>query len=885
MQMKKLLFSLLSCLILQFTFAQTGNIYQDTTLSATGKQVFTQRLATNAPQDPSTVPPPTTIPPVYDCTPVSSIDGNLILNPGMLTNAAYPGTPAADANPFGLRYIDNWINTHGTPTVYSNFAGHNNILLEANLTWGEGIAGKIQQLIPGHNYWLKFDWATYFGTSDPAYIDRDYNIYLIHCTDAPLYFTDPSTSAYPQIPPGSQRIYCEHDFYAASNFKPSVCFNANSNYDMIWIFPKKGTTASSTPIEVGFSNPYLIDKSSLEIVVQSSPINPCIKTLFLNIAIPDAMYEWYINGAIFSTLQNPQIDASTQNGTITLNITPNNIPSNNACSINGCVLSANVFINGNCIPPVQNDEIWTWMSGNNTPNQLGDYGILAMESSTNKPGARTATMSWTDQAGNLWLFGGGGFSNTVTIAGNLNDLWRFNISTNKWAWINGSYNLNELGTYGTIGVPNNTNRPGGRNSGQTWIDQSGNLWLFGGWGKNINVSSDAALDDMWKYNVSTNQWTWVNGSTSPVVNPVYGTQGVASQFNDPGGRGNAVTWVDVSGNFWMYGGLNDQGILDDLWKYNVSTNQWTWMKGDNTGSPVYGTKGIGAVANKPGRKNNAVGWADNSGNLWMFGGEDQYSTSYQYYNDLWKYNIASNTWTWISGDNIVNQIGSYGTKGIASASNKPGARRMSIGWIDVPKGNLWLFGGQGVKEETTGSFNDLWKYNIATDKWTWISGENAFNVAPVYGTLGIGTKRTNPGARSYLVSWREPSNGTLWLFGGTLIKGRGNDLWKYNVPSTGQCCQARTAADFQNEISNYSKQNNLLNVSDEIDLQRKQASGIGIKSIELYTSNGQLIKQLTNTDKSVLLLNNIKPSGINSGLYFLRITFKDDTVKTIKRFF
>ena len=53
-----------------------------------------------------------------------------------------------------------------------------------------------------------------------------------------------------------------------------------------------------------------------------------------------------------------------------------------------------------------------------------------------------------------------------------------------------------------------------------------------------------------------------------------------------------------------------------------------------------------------------------------------------------------NSWTWISGSNSDNQNGIYGTKGIASSSNIPGARLGSISWIDS-NNNLWLFGGEG----------------------------------------------------------------------------------------------------------------------------------------------------------------------------------------------
>ena len=50
------------------------------------------------------------------------------------------------------------------------------------------------------------------------------------------------------------------------------------------------------------------------------------------------------------------------------------------------------------------------------------------------------------------------------------------------------------------------------------------------------------------------------------------------------------------------------------------------------------------------------------------------------------------TWTWISGNNTINAPGIYGTKGIPSPSNYPGAKYSAVGVIDS-SGSFWLFGG------------------------------------------------------------------------------------------------------------------------------------------------------------------------------------------------
>ena len=63
-----------------------------------------------------------------------------------------------------------------------------------------------------------------------------------------------------------------------------------------------------------------------------------------------------------------------------------------------------------------------------------------------------------------------------------------------------------------------------------------------------------------------------------------------------------------------------------------------------------------------------------------------------------------NSWTWISGSNSANQNGIYGTKGIASISNIPGARVNSISWIDS-NNTLWLFCGLGYDSNNNYGIN------------------------------------------------------------------------------------------------------------------------------------------------------------------------------------
>jgi hypothetical protein len=296
---------------------------------------------------------------------------------------------------------------------------------------------------------------------------------------------------------------------------------------------------------------------------------------------------------------------------------------------------------------------WTWVSGSNTINGKGVYGTQGVASTNNVPGARgaqgIAAERWIDSNGNLWLFGGQGFD-SAGVQGSLNDLWEFSTTAKTWTWVSGSKTVNAVGIYGTMGTAAATNTPGSRNESVSWMDNSGNFWLFGGsgYGATGNINSD--LSDLWEFNPSTKEWTWVNGSDAGGLVPVYGTLGVAAASNTPGGRDSAVSWTDSSGNLWLFGGFDYDSLtgtneyLNDLWEFNLTTKEWTWVGGSNTGGAngVYGTLGVPAAANVPGARGSQgvpMSWTDSGGNFWLFGGDGYGATGAadSLLNDLWRY--------------------------------------------------------------------------------------------------------------------------------------------------------------------------------------------------------------------------------------------------------
>jgi len=495
---------------------------------------------------------------------------------------------------------------------------------------------------------------------------------------------------------------------------------------------------------------------------------------------------------------------------------------------------------------------WTWIDGTNTAGTIAApvYGSLPTSPPTtvpnpytNTPGARYGAAGWTDNSGNLWLFGGEGWELTgnptpATLDAPMNDLWVCPIFGDQCQWqLVGAYDPTVVGTttVGALIIANAQNEnqggvygvgpgavPGGRYGAATWTDNAGNLWMFGGNGN--NASSRGLLNDLWEFNASSfnsgtlttspGQWTWEGGSSQ--INQ-QGTYTGGSLI--PGARVNAVTWTDGSGNFWLFGGYGfdgggNEGFLSDLWEY--AGGSWVFVAGNKTVNQngIYGTQGTPAAANAPGGRQEASGWADANGNLWLFGGEgeDSAGTMNGILNDLWEYSITNNKWTWVTGSSTANQTGTYGLQPFVGPPNTtgaagitglpsgatgtfPGSRWGASGWVDQG-GNFWLFGGWGLDSTATngnGALNDTWVYtpNATAGQpgtWTWIKGSNTGSQNGVYGnelrpyeTYYIWT----PGGRSNATHWVD-GLGQLWLFGGegydsTSTTGNGylNDMWRY----------------------------------------------------------------------------------------------------------
>jgi hypothetical protein len=284
----------------------------------------------------------------------------------------------------------------------------------------------------------------------------------------------------------------------------------------------------------------------------------------------------------------------------------------------GCnIFNSTALVTGivsNVIVDCQHND-WAWMFPGTTAPTINTYGTASLptyaagttvpvppfaSADPNTPGGRDFAMTWTDKLGNRWLFGGFGFevthTNTDGIPGYLNDMWvwptTFPGNTGKddgWAspggWIPADLpidigigptytadptflELKNLGPYyGTQGTgiscvnytpTNPCTMPGSRWGGVTWTDKTtGNLWMFGGQGYD-STNNVVLLNDLWSYNTTTGQWTWVAGSNVGQQNGVY--PAALGGTGTPGSRQTASLVADSLGNLWLFGGLGFDSI-------------------------------------------------------------------------------------------------------------------------------------------------------------------------------------------------------------------------------------------------------------------------------------------------------------------------------------
>lgn len=345
---------------------------------------------------------------------------------------------------------------------------------------------------------------------------------------------------------------------------------------------------------------------------------------------------------------------------------------------------------------------WAWMSGSQGTDPAGSYGIRGVPSPTNLPKARGyGPAMWCDAQGDIWLFGGGGAGQEM------NDLWRYRPSDGLWTWMHGDSTLGATGVYGTLGIADPANTPGRRYEiTATWRAHDGSLWQYGG----ETMPFFQAYNDMWRYDPTTGMWTWMHGAAGTSGTTSYGTLNVPSPTNSPGRRGVWTRWTDDDGRFWLFGGMVHGANYprNDLWVFDPDSAQWTWKGGTTLDADLgqYGSPCVPSSTNIPPALFEAAAvWRDQAGRFYFQGGGYRNGSNGTFTReDIWRYDPLTEEWTWVWGSGMVDAPTVYGTLGVPSPQNTPGAR---MGAVAIPAGDslVYLYGGYDFFSQPR---SDLW---------------------------------------------------------------------------------------------------------------------------------------------------------------------------------
>ena len=238
-----------------------------------------------------------------------------------------------------------------------------------------------------------------------------------------------------------------------------------------------------------------------------------------------------------------------------------------------------------------NGVMWVYGGKNTIGEPLNDFWKLDLLtltwekiSTTNNqtPNNRYGAITWT-VLDDLYLYGGYTVSNfenhSNLLRGMSSDLWVFSVKSQSWNKLTGSNSI-ETASHRSIHVASKKNTPGCLADAASWTDDNGNLWMYGGFGCGLHVSSAdefyasaKLLPDILQYKVNGDVWIWHGNNTNQHGVASYGQKGQPSSRNFPSIRASAIAW-NFNGTANLLGGIGHDrkgkdSYLNDLWSYGV----------------------------------------------------------------------------------------------------------------------------------------------------------------------------------------------------------------------------------------------------------------------------------------------------------------------------
>lgn len=253
----------------------------------------------------------------------------------------------------------------------------------------------------------------------------------------------------------------------------------------------------------------------------------------------------------------------------------------------------------------------------------------------------------------------------------------------------------------------------------------------------VHLAAAAEVAGQWRLLAPTESTTTAGGREAPL----------------PSARCNQCSvYVPSADRLYVFGG--NEGVweflpLNDLWAFDLASARWAQLAPENTDLP-------GLLPTK--RFRHACVYDEATHSILVFGGmtQDDPINAATVLNDLWKYDIAANSWNEIKPEGQVPPPRYYHVAALQPQKQKEG------------EGNVMVVFG-GIDEAKR--LNDLWKYDIATNKW---------QLAKPSGSRFTPPPLSNPAARA------TDDGEYLYTFGGQRwwgYQGIINSVFKCHLPT------------------------------------------------------------------------------------------------------
>lgn len=197
----------------------------------------------------------------------------------------------------------------------------------------------------------------------------------------------------------------------------------------------------------------------------------------------------------------------------------------------------------------------------------------------------------------------------------------------------------------------------------------------------------------------------------------------------------------------------------------VSCQSYTFVGGKL--EPNYAVMDDTDIAEGPAARYGSMIWSmPRSELIYIYGGESNQGR----FNDFWSLNITSRSWTLLSGNPhssrrpVSHTV--FGTQGVESTQAQPNDRSLAMTFYDKDLLQFYMYGGVDCQGR---SVNQLWRWNVKTKQWAWLSG-NASTSSGIFYRSGE-HEQNYPPALAHQAWTFSPVKKVLYVFGGESEQG------------------------------------------------------------------------------------------------------------------